>query len=83
MVTQSLPADLRPALVEALFDYQPDKWFRGCDPPKPPPRASAGDSAKQAFLRIGENALLALPLSEEQKVAVRTGLIELGHKGRR
>ncbi|MHB1011544.1 MAG: hypothetical protein ACYC37_01340, partial [Desulfobacteria bacterium] len=29
MVTGSLPADLRPALVEALFDYQPSKWSRG------------------------------------------------------
>lgn len=83
MVTGSLPADLRPALVEALFDYQPSKWYRGCDPPKPPSRTSAGENEKQAFLRIGENALLTLPLSEEQKVAVRTGLIEFGHKGRR
>jgi hypothetical protein len=84
MVTGSLPPDLRPALVEALFDYQPSKWYRGCEPPKPPPRSEAIETAKQAFRRIGEDALRNIPLTEEQKRGVRTGLIELGREeGRR
>ena len=80
MVMQSLPPDLRPALVEALFDYQPSKWYRGCDPPKPPPRSGASETAKQAFRRIGEDALRNMPLTEEQKRGVRAGLIELGRE---
>ncbi len=80
MVTQSLAPDLRPAMVEALFDYQPSRWYRGCDPPKPPTRSEAPEAAKQAFRRIGEDALRNMPLTEEQKKGVRAGLIELGRE---
>jgi len=80
MVTRSLPEDLRPALVEALFDYRPSKWYRGCEPPKPPPRAAASEPAKSIFRKIGEDALRTLPLTEEQKRGVRAGLIELGRE---
>jgi hypothetical protein len=80
MVTKSLPADLRPAMVEALFDYQPSKWYRGCEPPKPPARSGASEAVKQIFRKIGEDALRTMPLTEEQKRGVRAGLIELGQE---
>jgi hypothetical protein len=80
MVTKSLAPDLRPALVEALFDYQPSKWYRGCEPPKPPPRTAASEPGKRIFRKIGEDALRTLPLTEEQKRGVRAGLIELGRE---
>ena len=80
MVTRSLPEDLRPALVEALFDYQPSKWYRGCEPPKPPPRAAASEPAKSIIRKIGEDALRTLSLTEGQKRSVRAGLIELGRE---
>ncbi|MHB1013434.1 MAG: hypothetical protein ACYC37_11100, partial [Desulfobacteria bacterium] len=77
MVTGSLPADLRPALVEALFDYQPSKWYRGDDPPKPPPRAAASPAARKTIERIGKYALEKVKLTKEQEAAVRNGLAEL------
>ena len=80
MMTKSLAPDLRPALVEALFDYQPSKWYRGCDPPKPPPRTAVSEPGKRIFRKIGEDALRTLPLTEEQKRGVRAGLIELGRE---
>jgi hypothetical protein len=66
--------------VEALFDYQPSKWYRGCEPPKPPPRPEASEIAKRIFRKIGEDALRTMPLTEEQKRGVRAGLIELGEE---
>ena len=77
MVTGSLPADLRPALVEALFDYRPSKWYRGDDPPKPPARSAASPEARGILERIGNYALGKLKLTKEQESAVRNGLAEL------
>jgi len=76
MVTRSLPEDLRPALVEALFDYRPSKWYRGDDPPKPPPRSAASPEARKILERIGKYALGKLKLTKEQEYAVRNGLAE-------
>jgi len=78
MVTGSLSPDLRPALVEALFDYQPSKWYRGDDPPKPPPRANASPGAQKVLERIGRYALKNLKLTSVQESAVRNGLAEIG-----
>jgi hypothetical protein len=78
MLTKSLPADLRPALVEALFDYQPEAWFRVDDPPKPPPRANASPGARKALERIGRYALKNMKLTKIQERAVRNALAEIG-----
>ena len=78
MVTKSLAPDLRPALVEALFDYQPSKWYRGDDPPKPPPRAKASPEARKVLERIGRYALKRLKLTSGQESAVQNGLSEIG-----
>jgi len=78
MVTESLPPDLRPALVEALFDYQPAKWYRGDDPPKPPPRANASPEARKVLERIGRYALKNLKMTSGQAAVIRAALSELG-----
>ena len=78
MVTRSLPPDLRPALVEALFDYRRDEWFRSEMPPEPPPRAKVSPGARKVLERIGRYALKNLKLTREQKAAVRTALAEFG-----
>jgi hypothetical protein len=77
MVTKSLPADLRPPLVEALFDYRPEAWFRVDDPPKPPPRAKASRGARKVLERIGRFALKNLKLTKAQERAVRNALAEI------
>jgi hypothetical protein len=78
MVTGSLPPELRPALVEALFDYLPSKWYRGDDPPVPPPRAGASPEARKVLERIGRYALAKLRLTGGQTAAVRGALADLG-----
>jgi hypothetical protein len=78
MVTKSLPADLRPALVEALFDYRPEEWYRGDDPPKPPPRSEASPGARKVLDRIGRYALKNLKLTKAQETAVRNAPAESG-----
>ncbi len=78
MVTRTLSDNLRPHLIEALFDYRPDDWYRGDSPPSPPPRDAADKAAQDILRRIGEYALKTVPLSDRQKQAVRRGLAELG-----
>lgn len=78
MVTGSLAEELRPSLVEALFDYKPDEWYRDCDPPEAPPRSEATRRAKQHLKSIGQYALDNVTLTDEQKDAVETGLDEVG-----
>jgi len=78
MATKSLPADLRPSLVEVLFDYRREEWFRSEMSPKPPPRAEASPAARSVLERIGRYALENLKLTSAQASAVRNGLAELG-----
>jgi hypothetical protein len=82
MMTKSLPEDLKTVLAEALFDYQPEKWYRGDDPPKPPPRAKASVDAKKVLARIGRYALDNVRLTPGQAKAVKAALKELGNSGR-
>ena len=70
MMTKSLPVDLRPELVDVLFDYKPDKWFMPEAPPKPPPRELASDGAREILGRIGEYALRNVTLEVSQRRAV-------------
>jgi hypothetical protein len=78
MVAKSMPPDLRPALVEALFDYRPSKWYRGDDPPKPPPRSGISDASRKVLERIGRYALANLKMTNGQSAVIRAALAELG-----
>ncbi len=82
MLSGPMPKELKPALVESLFDYRPDSWFREDDPPKPPPRAGASEGSRKALERIGRYALKNVRLTRGQATAVRAGLAELGKAGR-
>jgi hypothetical protein len=79
MVTKTLPEDLRPELVEVLFDYRPDEWYRSEMPPVPPPRAKASVASRKVLERIGRYALEKLRLTPAQATAVKAGLKDLGH----
>lgn len=77
LVTEILPADLGPVLVEALFDYQPDEWYIECRPPEPPSRLLATNDARKIMKKIGEYSLENLPLTPKLEMAVKIGLKEL------
>lgn len=73
-----LAPDLKLVLVEALFDYRPAEWYRGCDPPKPPARADATDRARDVMRRIADWSLATLPLSAVLRKAVELARKEIG-----
>ncbi len=80
LLTTGLPADLKPYLVEALFDHD-RAWYASCSPPFPPPRALASKEARQVLRQIGEFALEQVDLTAEQSAAVkRTLVVELGRE---
>jgi hypothetical protein len=49
-----LPAELKQSLVEALFDYRPERWYRlDRERPRPPKRGAASPEARILLRRIG------------------------------
>jgi hypothetical protein len=70
MLEGSLPAPLRPALVEALFDYRPGEWYRPATVVSPPDLAAASQPALAKLRKLGKIALARVPLGEVEKRAV-------------
>jgi hypothetical protein len=81
MITQTLPADLRLVLLEALCAYD-RSWYPGCAPPKPPPRVAASAAARQVLRRICRHALEHLEPPVALEASVRATLLEIGDEDR-
>ncbi|HET9959409.1 MAG TPA: hypothetical protein VFQ61_33190 [Polyangiaceae bacterium] len=71
-----LPASLRPALVEVLFDYRPEEWFRPVSSYSPPPLANASTAALLRLQQLGFYALQSVNLDSNQRQAVGVRLRE-------
>jgi hypothetical protein len=80
LLTGKLGANLRPVLVEALFDYRPTEWFSPATVLKPPDRDEASPAARAELRSIGAYALEKVTLSENQRSAVRKTLGELSKR---
>jgi hypothetical protein len=58
LVAGDLERDLRNALAEALFDYQPEAWYPGREGlPRPPAERSTTAEAATVLRRIGKSVL--------------------------
>jgi len=68
--------ELKAALVETIFDYQPKDWYPGKRPsiPAPPPPSEVGKDAHVEMRKIGEYAVKNVELSEELKETVESYL---------
>jgi hypothetical protein len=62
--------DLQVAIVEALFDYNPDAWYRGDDPPTPPDRAQLTHESRELLISIGEYSLHKIKMEAKLKSKV-------------
>ena len=72
-----LSPEVQVYVVEGLFDYKPDEWYRGCDPLKPPVRSLASRPAKDTMIRIGEYALASVKLPGDLRLKVEAALREV------
>lgn len=77
LLARGLPEDLRPKLVEVLFDRRPEEWFRPHNPLKIPERAAAGPESLAKMRSIAENVLVRVALDDKQEEAVITALEEI------
>lgn len=76
MLQGSLPENLRPAMVECLFDHRYE-WY-GHDPPgAPPERAEAKPEALGVLREIGNHALAHFGLADELRQMVERVLGEI------
>jgi hypothetical protein len=78
LLTRSLPVHLRPDLVEAIFDYQPDQWYSEATVVQPPNRQEASPEAKHLLRRIGQLALNSVALTPAQQETVKKALDDIG-----
>ena len=77
ILTTTLPKALRPALVESLFDYRPNEWFRNDRNPPVPDSQPLTPEAKKLLQKIGATALKKVSLNANQRRAVTKSLAEL------
>lgn len=77
ILTTTLPKALRPALVESLFDYRPNEWFRNSRTPPEPDAQPLTPEAKKLLQKIGATALKKVSLNANQRRAVTKSLAEL------
>lgn len=77
MLRGKLNQDLRPYLVEIIFDYKPE-WYRPHSRANPPDRAKLGFKEREQLNRLGKIALQIPDLTDEQKQAVENTLKEIG-----
>lgn len=76
LLTSSLPKNLRPSLVEALFDYRPGEWYRERNPPTPDVQPLTPE-AKRLLQKIGAFALKKITLNATQRNAITKTISEL------
>ncbi|HEY4188733.1 MAG TPA: hypothetical protein VGP07_26940 [Polyangia bacterium] len=69
-----LPRELCAPLVEAIFDYRPDEWYRPASVYAAPPLESASFEALEVLSRLAIFALTMIRLGDEQRLAVNTRL---------
>jgi hypothetical protein len=79
MLAGPMALELRPALVEVLFDYQP-AWYVS-HPPVPPPRSTLNPQARNLLRTIGKHTLQSIPLDPSLKMKVQLALEEIGGAG--
>ena len=77
LLAGTLPPDLRPSLVEVLYDYQPERWFRPHQLLTPPDRATATPAALAQMRQTAALVLSSVALNGEQKAAVERTLEEI------
>lgn len=66
------------AILEALFDHQPRRWFGvAATPPVPPEWATLSPKGREILVRIGRTALRRKDLPAELARAIRTTLSEV------
>lgn len=80
MLAGGMPEELHGDLVDVLFDYKPQEWYRPAISYNPPPLAAYSSSARIQMRRIGDFVLKNVTLTKEQKQAVENTLEAL--KGR-
>ena len=74
LLTDALPENLRPFLVDALFDYRPEEWFKPAKSYAAPPLQTASRATLDQLLRVGAVVLAMVRLSDERMSVVKLRL---------
>jgi hypothetical protein len=80
MLAGSMPAELRPALIEVLFDYRPDEWYPEHGVVAAPDRHLASAETKAELRLIAQFALAHVALESALKTKVEAVLKELARQ---
>ena len=73
--SENWSSDLKPPLIEALFEYRPKAWYtQENEPPKPPGRAALSPAARQKLGEIAELALAKGWINQDQHSRIKQEL---------
>lgn len=75
-----LPPDLKPVMIESLFDYD-ISWYPPSQPPKAPPLATYSRQARTKLIDIGTYALRELKLKPKVRAVVEDTVKRLRDRG--
>jgi len=78
LLDTKIPSDLKIALVDTFFDYQPALWFSPATLLEPPPRTALTAEGRQALEKLAEKAkkLPGLPPALVAKVEATEALVK-------
>jgi hypothetical protein len=77
LLSGKLQRKLRPSLVEVLFDYRPQDWFRPASTHSAPSLSQASADARAQLRKVAALALKSVALSATQRAAVVRRVQEL------
>jgi len=76
LLPEGLSESVQLLLVDVLFDYLPEEWFKPATSRSPPPLASATDDALDQVIKNAIRALTMVPLSDEKRRVIRERMQE-------
>lgn len=79
MLSGKLPTNLRPYLVEVIFDYKPAEWYSPHSAVNPPDRQKTDAKVREQLNRVAQIALKLGNVTPAQKQAVQNTLKEIGY----
>ena len=78
MLTQTMPENLRPYLLEVIFDFRPGEWSPPSPMPTPPSWTELSEDGKQELRRLGELGLREYAENSDLTAAIEATLDLIG-----
>jgi hypothetical protein len=80
-INAKTPLEIRGDVIDVVYDYRPQEWYRAHLVLSPPPRAGASGKSIEVLRRLGAYAIDTMKVSPAREEAVKSTLRELDALG--